>query len=204
MEVCMRFSDKLFLDEFKQTQFISTDYSDTKATRIINAELVNTLGNLLSRICAPAINKRQVVPHGDLEALNDFEYSRKLIEKLKTLPSIYEEHFENYNFYLAIDEVIATLHMTNNLIQESQPWVLAKDANMATQLDAILALVFESLRINGILLQPIVPNIARKILDKINVSNDRRSWHDTRYQLDLGQLERTLSGISSKLMERVK
>lgn len=182
--------------------FSFTDYSDIKATRIINAELVNTLGNLLSRICAPAINKRQIVPTSNPKELKDFENSQKLIEKLNKLPSIYEEHFESYNFYLAIDEIIATLHMTNCLIQESQPWLLAKNSNMSTKLDAILALVFESLRINGILLQPIVPNIAHKILDKINVSADRRSWHDTKYQLD--QLERPLSGISSKIMERIK
>lgn len=136
--------------------------------------------------------------------MTGYEHGQKLIEKLKTLPSIYEEHFESYNFYLAIDEIIATLHMTNSLIQESEPWVLAKDANKSTKLDAILALVFESLRINGILLQPIVPNIAHKILDKINISSDRRSWNDTKYQLDLDQLERPLSGISSKIMDRIK
>lgn len=144
------------------------------------------------------------MPTCNLDELKHFEYSEKLIEKLKKLPSIYEEHFECYNFYLAIDEIVATLHMTNSLVQESQPWVLAKNSEMNSKLDAILALVFESLRINGILLQPIVPNMAHKILDKINVSANRRSWNDTKYQLDLDQLERPLSGISSIIIGRIK
>lgn len=165
---------------------------------------MNTLGNLVSRVCAPAINKRQVVPTGNLKELKEFEHSLKLIKKLKKLPSIYEEHFESYNFYLAIDEMIATLHVTNNLVQESQPWMLVKDPEMDTKLNAVLALVFESLRINAILLQPIIPKIAQRILDKINVSADRRSWNDTQYQLDANQTERALSTGSSKIMERLK
>lgn len=183
---------------------LSQDYSEIKATRIINAEIVNTLGNLVSRICAPAINKRQIVPVGNLKEIKDFEHTSKLIKKLKKLPSIYEEHFESYNFYLAIDEMIATLHTTNNLVQETQPWMLVKDPAMSEQLDAVLALVFESIRINAILLQPIIPNIAQKILDKINISVDRRRWEDTQYQLDAKQNERPLSDGSSKIMDRLK
>lgn len=166
--------------------------------------MVNTLGNLLSRVCAPALNKRQVVPKCTRKELHDFTYSHKLMKKLKQLPSVYEEHFESYNFYLAIDEIIATLHLTNKLMQESEPWLLAKNPAMEKKLDAILALVFESLRINGILLQPIVPIKAKKILDKISVSPDRRSWNDTEYQLDGEHEERPLHTSTSKLIERIK
>lgn len=172
--------------------------------RIINAELVNTLGNLLSRICAPSVNKRQIIPICHLKDVKEFESSLGLVKKLKKLPSIYEKHFESYNFYLAIDEIIATLHATNNFVQEAKPWSLAKNPDMDRKLGAVLALAFESLRINGILLQPIAPNIAQKILDKMNVSSDRRSWINTQYQLDDDdQTERPLSGSSSKLMERI-
>lgn len=180
------------------------DYSEIKATRILNAEIVNTLGNLLSRVCAPAINKRQVVPVCNLKELKDFEHSLKLIKKLKKLPSIYEEHFESYNFYLAIDEMIATLHLTNNLVQEAQPWLLVKEPTLNKKLDAVLALVFESLRINGILFQPIIPILAQQILDKINVDPNHRSWNDTKYRLEENQTERTLGDGSSKLMDRLK
>lgn len=184
--------------------FYLSDYSSSKATRIINAELVNTLGNLLSRVCAPALNKRQIVPKCSRKELHDFKYSHKLTKKLKQLPSIYEEHFESYNFYLAIDEIVATLHLTNSLIQESEPWILVKNPAMEKKLEAVLALVFESLRINGILLQPIVPIKAQKILDKIAIDPDRRSWNDTAYLLDGEHEERPLHTSTSKLIDRIK
>lgn len=184
--------------------FQPIDYSDQKATRIINAELVNTLGNLLSRVCAPSINKRQVVPVCCLKQLKDLDHSLQLIKKLKKLPSIYEEHFEAFNFYMAVDEIIATLHLTNNFVQETQPWVLCKDPTMDAKLEAILALTFESLRIIGILLQPIVPIMAQKMLDKLNVSANNRTWHDTEYQLDADKEERPLGGGSAKLIDRLK
>lgn len=136
--------------------------------------------------------------------MRDFHISHKLIKKLKQLPAEYEEHFESFNFYLAIDEIISTLHLTNGLIQESELWLLAKNPAMEEKLDAVLALVFESLRITGILLQTIVPNKAQRLLDKINVSSSKRSWNDTEYQLDAEHEERPLSGSSSKLIDRIK
>lgn len=166
--------------------------------------MVNTLGNLLSRVCAPVLNKRQIVPKCSRRELHDFDYSHKLMKQLKQLPSIYEEHFESYNIYLAIDEIQATLRLTNNLIQESEPWILVKNPEMDKKLEAILALVFESLRITGILLQPIVPIKAQKILDKINISADKRSWIDTGYQLDGEHEERPLHTSTSTLIERIK
>lgn len=105
---------------------------------------------------------------------------------------------------MAVDEIIATLHLTNNFVQETQPWVLCKDPTMDAKLEAILALTFESLRIIGILLQPIVPIMAQKILDKLNVNVNNRTWHDTQYQLDANKEERALGGGSAKLMDRLK
>lgn len=180
------------------------DYSDQKATRIINAELVNTLGNLLSRVCAPSVNKRQMVPVCDFKELRALDTALQLMKKLKKLPTIYEEHCDAFNFYMAVDEIIATLHLTNNFVQEMQPWVLCRDPAMNAKLDTTLALTFESLRIVGILLQPIVPAIAQKILDKINVNANNRSWPDAQYQLEAIKEERALGQGSSKLIDRLK
>ncbi|XP_031626423.1 methionine--tRNA ligase, mitochondrial [Contarinia nasturtii] len=180
------------------------NYSATKVTRIINAELVNTLGNLLSRVCAKNLNKRQVVPQCIRKELHKFDSSHKLVKKLKQLPSIYEEHFESFNFYLAVDEIIGILHMTNALLQEVEIWKMVKDPTQEKKFDAILGLVFETLRITGILLQPIVPHKSKELLDRINVSADKRSWDDTKYLLDGEHEERPLSKISHKLIERIK
>lgn len=178
------------------------DYSAIKATRIINAELVNTLGNLLSRVCAEAINKHQIVPALHEKGPIDIECYQKLIERLEKIPSICEEHFESQNFYLAIDQIIATLHMTNNMVQETQPWTLAKKPEKVEELNAVLALAFESLRINAILLQPIIPNFSERILDKINVHPEQRLWDHAILLFE--QEDKPIGNGSSKLMDRIK
>lgn len=166
--------------------------------------MVNTLGNLLGRVCALSVNKRQVVPVCNLKALKEFDQSLKLIKKLRKLPPIYAEHFDAFNFYKAIDEIIAAIHLTNSFVQETQPWVLAKDPAMNEKLEAVLALSFESLRIVGILLQPIVPIMAQKMLDKINVDPNNRTWQNTEYQLETNNVERALGAGSAKLIDRLK
>lgn len=160
------------------------------------------MGNLLARLCA--VDKRQVVPIFNKKEVQFYEYSNELIRKLKKLPTVYEEHFESYNFYMAVDKIFEALFLTNNFIQETKPWVLVKNPANELKLESVLALSFESLRINAILLQPIIPNLANKILDKLNVSPDRRSWKDTKYQLDTEHSERPLGAGSSRLMDRIK
>lgn len=162
------------------------------------------MGNLLARLCSQSVNKRQVVPAFDKKQVHLYKYSSELVNKLKKLPTVYEEHFESYNFYMAVDKIVEALYVTNNFIEETKPWVLVKNPEMHTKLESVLALSLESLRINAILLQPIVPNLAKKILDKLNVGNDKRSWYDTKYQIDSERSERKLGCGASHLMDRLK
>lgn len=162
------------------------------------------MGNLLARLCSQSINKRQVVPIFDKKQVHLYKYSSELIRKLKKLPTVYEEHFESYNFYMAVDKIVEALYITNNFIEETKPWVLAKNSEMDAKLESVLALSLESLRINAILLQPIVPNLAKKILDKLNVSDDKRSWNDAKFHIDSDHSERGLGSGSNHLMDRLK
>lgn len=163
---------------------------------------MNTLGNLLSRVCADAINKQQIIPGLGGKSFVEIDCYQQLIDRLQQLPSICSEHFDSHNFYLAVDQIVATLHMTNNMVQETQPWILAKNPEMIDKLNAVLALAFESLRINAILLQPIIPNFSKFILDKINVDPEHRLWDNSKLLLE--QNERNLGPGNSKLLDRIK
>lgn len=166
-----------------QFYFISIlDYTEVKISRIINAELVNTLGNLLSRICGKRVNGDQVIPALDIEPLKQYDGCLKLIEKLHHLSDLCETHYDTCNFYMAVDEILATLHATNGILQETTFWTLAKDPTDARTLNAILALAFESLRICSILLQPIIPNMAERILTTLNV--EQRTWDDAKLRYE--------------------
>lgn len=156
----------------------------------------------MSRVCAEAINKHQIVPALHRKGPIDIDCYQKLMERLEKIPSICEEHFDSRNFYLAIDQIIATLNMTNSMVQETQPWTLAKNPEKIEELNAVLAIAFESLRINAILLQPIIPNFAKCILDKINVNPAQRLWDNSKLLFE--QMDKPIGNGSSKLMDRIK
>lgn len=189
--------------------FDVTDYSDTKAMRILNSELADTFGNLLSRACGKAINAQQIVPEIDRDELNDIlkvDVSRRLIDLLNETPSQCEHHIDAFNFYLLVDDVIKVLHTANNFMETFKPWELAKDPSAQRRLNTILRIVFETLRITGIILQPIVPQMCARLLDKINVDQGHRTWNDLKLDLLLpidASRVRTLSEDNVILFKRI-
>ncbi|XP_031350428.1 methionine--tRNA ligase, mitochondrial-like [Photinus pyralis] len=65
------------------------NYSDTKLTRILNSELADTLGNLLSRCCSSALNPNQVFPEIDSEAFErvaSMDVTKKIMDAVMKLP----------------------------------------------------------------------------------------------------------------------
>lgn len=184
-----------------------TDYSDTKATRILNSELADTLGNLLSRVCAKVINTHQIVPEIDREEFREIlklDVSQRLIDLLNELPNKCEHHFDAYNFYLVVDEVIKVLHTANNFTETFKPWELRKELNASRRLNTVLRIVFETLRITGIILQPIVPQMSSRLLDKINVDRGERTWAHLKLEL-LSPLDaRPLREDNAILFKRIK
>nr|XP_023018035.1 methionine--tRNA ligase, mitochondrial-like [Leptinotarsa decemlineata] len=157
------------------------NYSDTKILRILNSELADTLGNLLNRCCSPTLNPRQTFPAIESSAFDNvssLEVTKKLIESVTQLPEICRIHYDDLNFYKVADAVMETLHAANLFFESLKPWVLAKSPETQKDLDVVLHVTLETLRATGILLQPLVPNISKNLLDKINVEEGRRYFTD--------------------------
>ena len=89
-------------------------------------------------------------------------------------------HYTDFNFYKAVDRLIATLHQANVFFETLKPWALKKDPTKAAELDVVLHLTLETLRVCGILLQPIIPNIAACLLNKISVEKGKRCFGDVK------------------------
>lgn len=158
------------------------DYSEIKVTRILNAELADTLGNLLSRCTGAALNPNQVFPKIEKAAFGDIsseDVALKLLESVEALPNVCYEHYNSYNFYKVADSVMATLHRANLFFETLKPWELKKNQE-SEKLNAVLHLTLETLRISAVLLQPLIPNISKKLLDKINVTENERSFESTK------------------------
>lgn len=76
--------------------------------------------------------------------------------------------------------IIDNLQATNKYIQNNEPWVIVKRLTKGQndidkkRLDTVLYLALESARISALLLQPIMPNSAGKMLDMLGVERDKR------------------------------
>lgn len=153
------------------------NFNDLKIKRILNAELADTLGNLLNRCCGKAINPNLNYPELNLTAIENLSsesnYFFELKNKLEDLSNIVKNHYEELNFYKGIDEIIATLQCCNRFFEYSKPWELAK--HDVDKLACVLHITMETLRISTLALQPIVPVLADQLLTKLNVSN--RNWN---------------------------
>lgn len=162
------------------------DYNDDKVIKLCNSELADSLGGLLNRCSAPSLNPEQVYPHfcrstfqkeaGGRAAPDDY----RMIEAVSGLPGLVEEHFTNLKVYKALEAVSACVRLTNGFVQAQAPWKLdCSDAEEKRWRDTILHVAMECLRIYGLLLQPVTPGLADKILCRIGVRPNERSWENT-------------------------
>ncbi|KAH8388324.1 hypothetical protein KR093_003872 [Drosophila rubida] len=158
------------------------NFSHVKALRILNSELADTLGNLLSRACAKSLNPQQMypAPHAEhlSELLQQVDAAQRLQESMLQLAARCEQHYECNHFHLVADTVIATLHAANNFFECAKPWELKAGASAANapRLETIIALTMDALRHCGIVLQPMIPQLAGRLLDKLQVPGSQRSW----------------------------
>ncbi|KAI8043966.1 hypothetical protein M5D96_000114 [Drosophila gunungcola] len=74
---------------------------------------------------------------------------------------------------------MAALHAANNFFESSRPWTLKAGTAESNQprLETIIAMTMDALRLCGIVLQPIIPQLATRLLDKLRVPTAERGWN---------------------------
>lgn len=155
------------------------NYSDTKILRILNSELADTLGNLLSRCTGQALNPEQIFTRFikvEFDKISNLEVTKNFVESTEKLPDICLEHYKDFNFYKVADAVMATLRLGNLFFETMKPWELKKNPLKMSELEAVIHIVQESLRISGIILQPMLPELSKQLLDKLQVPQQERKW----------------------------
>ncbi|MBQ0083556.1 MAG: methionine--tRNA ligase [Clostridiales bacterium] len=131
-----------------------------------NSDLANTLGNLVNRSVAMT-NKYFGGKVAFKEELLD-DTDRDLIDTANETVSRYYELMDTYHNADAVEVIMNFAKRCNKYIDETAPWLLAKDEEKKARLEAVLYNLLESIRILGLLLTPIIPNGAEKILEQIN------------------------------------
>ncbi|CAH1155924.1 unnamed protein product [Phaedon cochleariae] len=157
------------------------NYSDTKVLRILNSELADTLGNLLSRCCGTVLNPDQKFPKIDSQAfdrISSLDCTKNLLEHVAKLPGICRDHYESLNFYKVADAVMTTLHVANLFFETLKPWELKKNSESREELKVVLHVTLETLRVSAILLQPMIPRLSETLLDKLAVGKGERFFDD--------------------------
>uniref|UniRef100_A0A1A8G4D6 Methionine--tRNA ligase, mitochondrial n=3 Tax=Nothobranchius korthausae TaxID=1143690 RepID=A0A1A8G4D6_9TELE len=159
------------------------DYTQDKVIKLLNAELADSLGGLLNRCTAPALNPDQVYPafcsqsfHGDQggRAVTD---DLHMLAAVESLPAVVEKHYESMHVYKALEAISGCVRQTNGFVQRHAPWKLdRRDRRDQRWLDTVLHVSLECLRIYGTLLQPVVPEMSNKLLTRLGVPPGERSW----------------------------
>lgn len=134
-----------------------------------NFDLANDLGNLVNRTIS-MINKYF---DGELPAYQgprhelDAEMEAMALDTVKS----YTESMESLQFSVALSTVWKFISRTNKYIDETTPWVLAKDESQKDMLGNVMAHLVENIRFAAVLLRPFLTHAPKEIFEQLNINN---------------------------------
>lgn len=140
-----------------------------------NTDLANTLGNLVNRTISMA-NKYFDGKVINTKVNEDVDFD--LINTVKALDGKLEEKMDRLEIGSALDEIFNVLRRSNKYIDETCPWILAKDDNKKDRLQTVLYNLLESIRVCANLLFPFLPDTSLNILKQINTNDKSLDFND--------------------------
>ena len=129
-----------------------------------NTDLANNLGNLVNRTIA--MTKKYfdgIVP----ERGEETELDRDLAAVACTARDAFVEKMDSYHIADAIEEVLTLLRRANKYIDETMPWILAKNESDRARLGSVMYNLLEAIRFAAVLLTPVIPSTCEKVFAQL-------------------------------------
>jgi methionyl-tRNA synthetase len=143
------------------------DFSEERLVERYNADLANSLGNLLNRTLNMAHRYRDgVVTRTGGES--------PLAAQAGDLVHEYDRAMSRFEVHAAINRLMEFATICNTYIEMTAPWKLVKDPERIDALDHVLFVLAESLRILAILSSAILPRAAREIFYQLNIHDEHK------------------------------
>ncbi len=172
------------------------NFSEEALVNRTNSDLANIWGNLLNRTIGMA-NKYfdgHVVDKKVSERIDE-----ELCARLLELKKMTDEKVDSLEISKVLETIFDTLRMSNKYIDDTTPWILAKDETKKDRLETVLYNILESLRITAILLRPFLPASSEDALTQLNRLNE--TFEDAKYSEDN---EYTLTKEPHALFQRLE
>lgn len=140
------------------------DYSRAHLVTRLNAELANNIGNLAQRSLS-------MIYKNNNARIVDFKGYKEAVELLKNGYELQEKFSVKMNQFAydqAIGEVISFASLCNQFINEKAPWNLKKEGKIE-EMNQVLSVVAEGLRLISLVLTPFLPNLSKKIQNILQI-----------------------------------
>ena len=131
----------------------------------LNSDLANTLGNLVNRTVSMT-NKYFGGVVSDKGAAEEVDADLKAV--VENTPKTVKDKMDDLRVADAITEIFNLFKRCNKYIDETMPWVLAKDEEKKDRLETVLWNLIQSISAGAVLLESFMPSTSKKILVQLN------------------------------------
>jgi methionyl-tRNA synthetase len=152
------------------------NFSEDALVARINSDLANVWGNLVSRTIGMAnkyfdgtVTNKKVTE----------ELDKPFIKSIDELKKHTDEKIDELQISKVLEEIFDVLRASNKYIDDTAPWVLAKDDTKKDRLETILYNLLEAIRVTNILLMPFMPESTEKV--KSYLGNEKVTFEDAKF-----------------------